>query len=314
MENQTFSEFFLFGFSDLSFQMYLFLVFLFLYILTLTWNLLILLLILMDLHLHTPMYFFLGNLALLDICCSSVTAPRMLFDLHNQKRMISRSDCITQVFFFTFLVISEFLLLAVMSCDRYVAICRPLHYMQIMHWKVCVQLASGVWALGVVYSLVHTLCTLRLTFCGSNTIHNFLCDLPQLLQLSCTDTFINIILIFILGVLTAVACLVITFFPYMRIFATVLKIRIQSMRHKAFSTCTSHLTVVFIFYSAISFNYFRPKTYHFAEDRLASIFYTIIIPFFNPLIYSLRNQELRAALRRALRNMNLISHLFQVTT
>ncbi|KAM4608092.1 olfactory receptor 5V1-like [Discoglossus pictus] len=247
------------------------------------------------------MYFFLGNLACLDICCSSVTAPRLLFDLHDQKRMISRLDCITQVYFFTFLATSEIFLLAVMSCDRYIAICPPLHYMQIMHWKVCVQLASGVWAFGVVSSLVHTLCTLRLAFCGSNTIHNFLCDLPQLLQLSCTDIFMNIVVKFLLGGLTVIVCLVMTIVPYISIFSTVLKIQVQNTRHKAFSTCASHLTVVFIFYSAITFNYFRPNpTYHFTEDRLASIFYAIITSFLNPLIYSLRNKELREALSRAL--------------
>ncbi|KAM4632094.1 olfactory receptor 1G1-like [Discoglossus pictus] len=313
MGNQTdFSEFALSGFSDLlSLQTYLFLLFLFIYLMTLTWNLLIIVLILTDLHLHTPMYFFLGNLAFLDMGFSSVTSPQMLCDLYTQQWRISRTACITQVFFFLFFVSCEVFLLAVMSCDRYVAICRPLHYLLIMHWRICGKIASGVWGLGVIYSLVHTLCTLRLNFCGSDLIQSFFCDLPQLFKLSCTDTFINILVIFLLGGLTAFACLVTTFVPYMKIYNTVVSIQTKSSRLKAFSTCTSYLTVVFIFYGTLVFNYFRPNTsYHFAEDRVVSVIYTLMTPLLNPLIYSLRNQEIQAALRRELHKMTFISQLF----
>ncbi|KAM4651158.1 olfactory receptor 5AR1-like [Discoglossus pictus] len=316
MKNQTeWSEFLLSGFSDHpDFQLHIFLFFLLIYMMTLIGNILILLLILSDVHLQTPMYFFLGNLACLDVCCSSVTAPKMLTDLHTQRWRISRSACITQILFFISFISSEAILLAVMSCDRYFAICRPLHYMQLMHWKTCVQLASGVWALGMVYSLVHTLCTLRLSFCDSNTIHSFFCDLPQLLQLSCSDTLINILVIFLMGSFLAISTSAITFGPYISIFTTMLKIQAKSSRLKAFSTCTSHITVVFIFYGTLLFNYFRPNTnYHYAGDKLVSVCYTVMIPILNPMIYSLRNQDLRAALRRALHKINMDTRIIHNT-
>ncbi|KAM4628505.1 olfactory receptor 1C1-like [Discoglossus pictus] len=243
----------------------LFLLFLLIYLMTLTWNLLILVLILTDLHLHTPMYFFLGNLACLDICLSSVTAPRIIYDLHTQSLRISKTACICQIFFFLFFMASEVLLLAIMSCDRYVAICRPLHYMQIMQWKVCTNMAFGVWIIGIAYSMVYALCTLRLNFCGSNVIHSFFCDLPQLMKISCSDISINNMLLFLLGGFYAFTCFVITFFPYVNIFSTVLRIRVKNKRLKAFSTCASHLTVVFILYGTSVFNYFGPST-HIQED------------------------------------------------
>ncbi|XP_053550099.1 olfactory receptor 1G1-like [Bombina bombina] len=316
MQNQTILfEYILYGFSDLpSFQLPLFLTFLLIYLMTLAWNLLIILLTITDVHLHTPMYFFLGNLACLDMCCSSVIAPRMLLDLYLQERRISKSLCISQVFFFIFFAIIEVFLLATMSCDRYVAICHPLHYMHIMHWKLCVQLALGIWALGLIYALVHTLCILRLTFCGSVTIHSFFCDLPQLFQLSCNDTFVNVLLIFILGIVLGLGSLVVAFVPYITIFSTVLKIPAKNTKCKAFSTCTSHLSVVLIFYGTLIFNYFRPNTsFNFSEDRLISVCYTLMTPLFNPLIYSLRNQELRSALQRALHNINIIADFIHTT-
>ncbi|XP_018428857.1 PREDICTED: olfactory receptor 5B12-like [Nanorana parkeri] len=298
MGNQTIlNELFLSGLSDIpALQLPLFLFFLLIYLLTLIWNLLIISLIVSDSHLHTPMYFFLGNLASLDLFCSSVTVPRMLFDLLTQRRKITKTACITQVFFFLFFAISEVFLLAVMSYDRYTAICRPLHYIQIMSWKVCVQLASIVWGLGSSYSLVQTLCALHLTFCESAIIESFFCDLPPLLQISCSDIYINILLIFVLGGFLGVGSLTLTIFPYVSIFKTVLKIQVKGKRSKVFLTCSSHLTVVFIFYCSTVFNYFRPKTYnHFAADKVVSVFYTVIVPLLNPLIYSLRNKDLRTA-------------------
>ncbi|XP_018428851.1 PREDICTED: olfactory receptor 146-like [Nanorana parkeri] len=301
MTNQTiFNFFFLSGLSDIpALQLPLFLFFLLIYLLTLIWNLLIISLIVSDSHLHTPMYFFLGNLAGLDLCCSSVTAPQMLFDLLTQRRKITIAACISQVFFFIFFASSEIFLLAVMSYDRYNAICQPLHYTQIMSWKVCVRLASIVWGLGSSYSLVHTLYALKLTFCESHLIESFFCDLPQLFQISCSDIFINILLIFVLGGSIAVASLTLTIFPYVSIFKTVLKIQVRGNRSKVFSTCSSHLTVVFIFYFSVFFNYLRPGTNnHYAADKVVSVFYTVIVPLLNPLIYSLRNQDFRAAFQR----------------
>ncbi|KAG8433644.1 hypothetical protein GDO86_017831 [Hymenochirus boettgeri] len=203
MENQTILYMLvLSGLSDLpSLQLPLFLVFLLVYLMTLTGNLLIFLLICTDSHLQTPMYFFLGTLACLDMGYSSVTIPRMLFDFHTQKRLISIQACITQIYFIMLFVSSEIFLLAVMSYDRYVAICRPLHYTQIMHWKTCILLVLGVLSFSVGYSLVPVLLLLRLSFCRLNPLQSFFCDFPQLLLVSCSDTFINELLILILAIL-----------------------------------------------------------------------------------------------------------------
>ncbi|KAE8578458.1 hypothetical protein XENTR_v10023565 [Xenopus tropicalis] len=308
MENQTTVYMLLLvGLSDLpSLQLPLFLVFLLIYLITLTGNLLILLLIFTDSHLHTPMYFFLGTLACLDMSYSSVTVPRMLFDLLRERRIISLPACITQFYFFLFFALSEMALLAVMSYDRYNAICHPLHYMQIMSWKVCVQLILIVFVFSAVCSLVHTLFLAKLTFCRSEALQNFFCDLPQLLQISCSDTFINVLLIFVLGIIFGLGILTVTFFPYIVILTTILKISSKTTRSKAFSTCSSHLTVVSIFYTTICFNYFRSNTNdHFAEDKVSSVFYTILTPFLNPLIYSLRNQELKISLRKTLQTLQI---------
>ncbi|XP_031749682.1 olfactory receptor 186-like [Xenopus tropicalis] len=205
MENQTTVYMLvLTGLSDLpSLQLPLFLVFLLIYLITLTGNLLILLLIFTDSHLHTPMYFFLGTLACLDMSCSSVTVPRMLYDLLRERRIISVPACITQFYFFLFFAISEMSVLAVMSYDRYIAICRPLHYMQIMSWNICVKLVSIILVFGAGYSLLHVVFLTKLTFCNPNDLQSFFCDLPQLLQVSCSDTFINVLLILLLGILLA---------------------------------------------------------------------------------------------------------------
>ncbi|KAE8578596.1 hypothetical protein XENTR_v10023667 [Xenopus tropicalis] len=306
MENQsTLYTLVLAGLSDLpSLQLPLFLVFLLIYLITLTGNLLILLLIFTDSHLHTPMYFFLGTLACLDMSYSSVTVPRMLFDLLRERRIISVPACLTQIYFFTFFIASDISVLAVMSYDRYIAICRPLHYMQIMSWNVCVQFVSGVLSCSAIYSLVHTLFLTKLTFCHSNVLQSFFCDLPQLLEASCSDTFINVLLIFLLGILFGVGILVLTFYPYIPIITTVLKMSSTHTRAKAFSTCSSHLTVVSIFYTTIFFNYFRSNANdHLVEDKVASVFFAILTPSLNPVIYSLRNQELKLSLRRTLQRL-----------
>ncbi|XP_041432248.1 olfactory receptor 187-like [Xenopus laevis] len=226
MKNQT-TVYILFlnGLSDLpSLQLPLFLVFLLIYLMTLSGNLIIFFLIIIDSHLHTPMYLFLGTLAYLDMSYSSVTVPRMLFDLLTHKRVISVSACRTQIYFFIFFITSEVSLLAVMSCDRYIAICRPLHYMQIMSWKVCVWLLSLISFFGTVNALLHTVFLSKITFCRSNALQNFFCDLPQFLQISCSDTFINVLLIFLSATLFGVGPLGVTLYPYFPIISTVLKI------------------------------------------------------------------------------------------
>ncbi|OCT64641.1 hypothetical protein XELAEV_18045740mg [Xenopus laevis] len=303
MENQTIVYILILsGLSDLpSLQLPLFLVFLMIYFITLSVNFLIILVIFTDSHLHTPMYFFLGTLACLDMGYSSAIVPRMLFDLLTGRRLISVQACITQFYFFVFFIASEVIVLAVMSIDRYIAICRPLHYTQIMNWKVCVQLVSITLAFGAVYSLLHTLFLSKLTFCSSNTLQSFFCDLPQLFHISCSDTSINILLIIVSGIFYGVVILGVTFYPYITILRTVLKIPSKNMRSKAFSTCSSHLTVVFLFYITAIFNYLYPNTnYNFIEEKVASVFYSTLSPFLNPLIYSLRNQEFKTSLRKTL--------------
>ncbi|KAG8433563.1 hypothetical protein GDO86_017752 [Hymenochirus boettgeri] len=300
MENQTVNVLVLSELSDNpSLQFLMFLVFLLVYLMTLTGNLLIVLLICTDSHLQTPMYFFLGTLACLDMSCSSVTIPRMLFDLYTRQKIISMQDCITQIYFFLFLAMSEVVLLAVMSYDRYVAICRPLHYLQIMHWKACVLLVSGVFGFGIVYALVHTLFLLKLTFCSSNTLQSFFCDFPQFIKVSCSDTFINKLLIIFFGLLPGIVFLTLTLYPYIIILNTVMKIPSKHMRSKAFSTCSSHLTVVIIFYGTVFFNYLDTNSKdHFKEGSIVfSVFYAVLAPLFNPLIYSLRNKELKTSLQ-----------------
>ncbi|XP_040264017.1 olfactory receptor 1468-like [Bufo bufo] len=279
----------------------LFIVFLLIYLMTFLTNFIIILLVLTCAHLHTPMYFFLGNLAFLDMSYSSVTAPRMLFADITQHWSMSLSDCITQMFFVIYFGSSEVYLLTSMSYDRYVAICRPLHYSQIMSWGTCTQMMSLVWSSGLLMPTISTLCLRRLTFCGPNIIHNFFCDLPHLLQISCTDTFINFLVLIVVGGLLSFIAFVATFYPYVRIFSTVFKICTSDGRHKAFSTCTSHLTVVFIFYASITFIYLVPNSSNFsALNQVATVIYTLITPLLNPLIYSLRNKDLKVALRRAL--------------
>ncbi|KAG8433600.1 hypothetical protein GDO86_017788 [Hymenochirus boettgeri] len=254
--------------SDLpSLQLPLYLVFLLVYLMTLTGNLLIVLLICTESHLQTPMYFFLGSLACLDMGYSSVTIPRMLFDFHTQKKLISIQACITQIYLIMFFTVSELVLLAVMSYDRYVAMCHPLHYTQIMHWKTGIRSVDGY----------------------STPLQSFFCDLPQFLMVSCSDTFINVLLFLILAILLAGTIFALTFCPYIIILNTIMKMQSKAMRYKAFSTYSSHLTVVFIFYGASLFSYFHPNTKdRSAVDKVVSVFYTVLTPIGNPLIYSLK--------------------------
>ncbi|XP_071984428.1 olfactory receptor 1J2-like [Engystomops pustulosus] len=279
----------------------LFIFFLLIYLMTVFPNFLILLLVVTCAHLHTPMYFFLGNLAFLDMSFSSVTAPKMLHDLITQHWSMSLSECIVQMFFVLYFTGSEAFLLASMSYDRYVAICRPLHYSQLMSWEMCIQIMSLVWSTAFLASIIYTLCLRRLTFCGANFIHNFFCDLPHLLQISCTDISINVLVVTGVGAVLSIIAITTTFYPYVRIFRTVLRIRTSDGKSKAFSTCTSHLTVVLIYYASVIFIYLIPSANNFLTlNRVVSVIYTLITPLLNPLIYSLRSKDLKAALQRAL--------------
>ncbi|XP_040217051.1 olfactory receptor 2A12-like [Rana temporaria] len=289
----------------------LFVFFLPIYLLTLITNLLIFFLILTDYHLHNPMYFFLANLAFLDMSYPSVTAPRMLFDLVTKGRSISIAACITQVFFYLFFVQSEIVLLSAMSYDRYIAICHPLRYKLIMSWRVCACMASLVWVAACSASLVHTLFLLRLSFCRTSSIHNFFCDLPHLYQITCTDTFINMVVVFLLGASVGLGIVLMTFIPYVYILRTILRIHSKTGKRKAFSTCTSHLTVVSIFYGSILFIYFVPTSSDMVNlNKLFTVMSSLINPLLNPLIYSLRNKDLREALMRSYYHLKLIQASF----
>ncbi|XP_040214598.1 olfactory receptor 1G1-like [Rana temporaria] len=285
----------------------LFVSFLLIYLMTLITNLLIFFLVLTDYNLHNPMYFFLANLALLDMSYSSVTAPRMLFDLVTKSRSISIPACISQVYFYLSFADSEMFLLSAMSYDRYIAICHPLHYKLIMSWRVCARMASLVWVVGYSHPLVHTLFLLRLSFCRITSIHNFFCDLPHLYQITCTDPFINMVAIFLLGVSVGLGVFLLTFLPYVYIFRTILRIHSKTGKRKAFSTCTSHLTVVFIFYGSFIFLYLVPNSRDMVNlNKLFSVISALINPLLNPLIYSLRNKDLMEALLRSYYHLKLI--------
>ncbi|XP_071984400.1 olfactory receptor 1E1-like [Engystomops pustulosus] len=275
--------------------------FLLIYLMTVFPNFLIILLVVTCAHLHTPMYFLLGNLAFLDMSYSSVTAPRLLSHLSTHHWSISLSECIGQMFFLMYFATSEIFLLSSMSYDRYVAICRPLHYSQVMSWETCTKIISLVWSFALLNPIIFTLCLSRLTFCGPNLIQNFFCDLPHLFQISCTDPTINVQILIIVGGAVGIVAFVATFYPYVRIFRAVLRIGTSDGKSKAFSTCTSHLTVVTLYYASVTFIYFVPDTSNLLTlNRVVTVIYTLITPLLNPLIYSLRSKDLKAALQRAL--------------
>ncbi|XP_063105361.1 olfactory receptor 5G9-like [Cavia porcellus] len=287
-------------------QVSLFLLFLLFYLITTTGNLGMIILIHADSRLHTPMYFFLSHLSFVDICFSSVVSPKMLRDFFAKRKAISFLGCALQQWFFGFFVAIECLLLASMAYDRYVAICSPLLYSISMSQRLCVQLVLGPYAAGFLNTMTHTIAAFRLPFCGSNIINHFYCDMPPLLSLVCADTRINALLVFIVaGAILAVSSLTIVT-SYSFILAAILRIRSASGRRKAFSTCSSHLTAVSIFYGTLFFIYVRPSAISSLDlNKVVSVFYTTVIPMLNPLIYSLRNKEVHAALDRTISKSKL---------
>uniref|UniRef100_A0A8C3IUV7 Olfactory receptor n=1 Tax=Chrysemys picta bellii TaxID=8478 RepID=A0A8C3IUV7_CHRPI len=297
------TEFILSGLTDRpELQVPLFVVFLLIYGITLVGNGGIILLIMTDPRLHTPMYFFLSNLSFCDLCFSSMISPKFLLNFLAERKSISYIACAVQLYLSIVFTDVECLLLAVMAYDRYVAICNPLLYRVTMSRQLCNQLVAGVYAVGVVDSMIHTWLTFRLSFCNSNIINHFTCDVPPLLAISCSDTRINEIVMFAFMCCTGVSSLVTVLLSYVYITSTILQIR--SGRHKAFSTCSFHLTVVVLFYGTQFFIYLCPtSSYSTERDRVASVFYTLVIPMLNPLIYSLRNKEVKDALRRAMNKL-----------
>ncbi|XP_037744672.1 olfactory receptor 1044-like [Chelonia mydas] len=295
--HSTVTEFLFSGLTDLlELQVPLFVLFLEIYIVTLVGNLGMIVLIKIDSPLHTPMYFFLGNLSFRDLCYSSIISPRMLLNFLAESKRISYNACAVQMYLFGTFSHVDCLLLAVMAYDRYVAICNPLLYTVTMSRWLCHQLVAGVYAVVLLDSMVYTVFTFRLSFCSSNAINHFFCDIPPILSLSCSDTHVNEIVMFALIGCVVVSSIVIILLSYAYIIITILRIRSAEGRRKAFSTCTSHLTAVAMFHGSLLFMYFRPSTsYSLDTDKIASVFYTVVIPMLNPLIYSLRNKEVKDA-------------------
>ncbi|XP_048340493.1 olfactory receptor 1019-like [Sphaerodactylus townsendi] len=310
-ENQTvITEFIFVGLTqDPVLQRILFMIFLIIYIISLMGNLSLIILISASSQLHTPMYFFLSNLSFLDICYSSVVAPQTLVNSIADKKSISLARCATQLYFFIALGTTECCLLAVMAYDRYVAICSPLLYPVLMSPKVCIPLVIGSYTLGIFHSLVHTTFTFKLSFCGSNKINHFYCDITPLLSISCSDTYVSEVLLFsLVGGIEIITILAVVI-SYTYILATILRIHSVQGRQKAFSTCVSHFTGVTIYHGTILFMYLRPtSSYSLDSDKILAVFYTMAIPLLNPLIYSLRNKDVKEALNYFLKK-NLSVHI-----
>ncbi|XP_053149147.1 olfactory receptor 13H1-like [Hemicordylus capensis] len=278
-------------------RMVLFVVFLFLYLIIIIGNSLIILLIVVDSHLHTPMYFFLGNLSLLDICYTSTTIPQMLTHSFAEKPTISSARCFAQMCICLFLGIAECILLAVMAYDRFVAICSPLHYTLTMNKQMCCWLAASSWLLASLLALVPSF-TMKIQLCGHNVINHFVCEVQAIVKLACSDISANVGL----GVGSSIFTLLVPFafilVTYFRICLAVLKIRSAQGWSKALSTCGSHLTVVGIFYGTAMAMYLKPPDRSSDQDKFVAVFYAVITPMLNPLVYSLRNKDVKGALWR----------------
>nr|XP_026237892.1 olfactory receptor 10AG1-like [Urocitellus parryii] len=294
--------FVLLGFSDIpTLHWFLFGTFLVIYLIILLGNGIIILITRVEPTLKTPMYFFISNFSFLEICYVSVTLPRMLIDLWTQKGNISFFACATQMCFFLILGATECFLLAVMAYDRYVAICNPLHYPLVMSHKVCIWLVVGSWVIGIPVQVGQTCQIFSLPFCDSNQIHHFFCDIPPMLKLACGDIFVNEMVVYVFAVLFVTVPFMLILGSYSRIISTILKLPSNTGRAKAFSTCSSHLIVVFLFYGSASITYLNSKSNPYeGTDKLLSLFYTILTPMFNPVIYSLRNKDVTEALRKFL--------------
>ncbi|XP_005577826.3 olfactory receptor 5A1 [Macaca fascicularis] len=297
------------GFTDHpELQALLFVTFLGIYLTTLAWNLALIFLIRGDTHLHTPMYFFLSNLSFIDICYSSAVAPKMLTDFFWEQKTISFVGCAAQFFFFVGMGLSECLLLTAMAYDRYAAISRPLLYPTIMTQGLCTRMVAGAYVGGFLSSLIQASSVFRLHFCGPNIINHFFCDLPPVLALSCSDTFLSQVVNFLVVVTVGGTSFLQLLISYGYIVSAVLKIPSAEGRWKAFNTCASHLMVVTLLFGTALFMYLRPSsTYSLGRDKVVSVFYSLVIPMLNPLIYSLRNKEIKDALWKVLERKKVFS-------
>ncbi|XP_062053992.1 olfactory receptor 4B1-like [Lepus europaeus] len=283
-------------FQDPEVQRACFVVFLPVYLATVVGNGLIVLTVSVSKNLRSPMYFFLGYLSLVEISYSSIIVPKFLTDLLTKIKTISLQGCLAQIFFFHFFGVTEILLLTVMAYDRYVAICRPLYYTVIMSRPVCHLLVSGSWLGGIIHSMVQILVAVQLPFCGPNVIDHYFCDLHPLFKIACTDTFVEGAIILVNSGLFSVFSFLFLLSSYVVILFNLRKHSAEG-RRKALSTCASHITVVVLFFGPAIFLYMRPSS-SFTEDKLVAVFYTVITPMLNPIIYTLRNAEVKTAVRR----------------
>ncbi|XP_072473001.1 olfactory receptor 8G1-like [Notamacropus eugenii] len=251
-------------------------------------------------HLHTPMYYFLSFLSFIDLCHSTVITPKMLVNFVSEKNIISYPECMAQLYFFTIFIIAECHMLAVMAYDRYVAICSPLLYKVIMSDQLCSRLVGGVGAVAVVVSTVHTGFMFRVYFCKDNIVNNFFCDVLPLLKLSCSNIYINEILLVTFTSIDVFVPTLIILTSYIFILISILRIQSTAGRSKAFSTCSSHMMAVSLFFGSTAFMYMQPSTNSMDQGKVSSVFYSIVIPMLNPLIYSLRNKDVKIALKKIL--------------
>ncbi|XP_008825802.1 olfactory receptor 1052-like [Nannospalax galili] len=301
--NQTgVKEFILVGLTENpTLQVPLFLLFSLIYLITLLGNWGMIALIWLNSQLHTPMYFFLSNLSFCDICYSTVFAPKMLVNFLSEHKSSVFFACVLQSFFFAVYITTEGILLSMMAYDRYVAIANPLLYTVTMTQRLCMQMVLASYLGGLINSLTHTIGLVRLDFCGPNVVNHYFCDIPPLLKLSCSDARTNEMLLLIFSGVFAVFTFIIIMISYIQIFIAIQRIRSAEGRHKAFSTCASHLTAVTLFYGSVTFSYIQPSSqYSLEQEKVSAVFYTLIIPMLNPLIYSLRNKDVQEAVKRSI--------------
>ncbi|XP_045382054.1 olfactory receptor 1D2 [Lemur catta] len=295
------SEFLLLGISDRPEQQrILFWMVLCMYLVTVVGNVLIVLAISSDSCLHTPMYFFLANLSFTDLFFVTNTIPKMLVNLQSQNKAISYAGCLTQLYFLVSLVTLDNLILAVMAYDRYVAICRPLHYVTAMSPKLCIWLLTFCWVLSILYGLICTLLMTRVTFCGSRKIHYIFCQMYVLLRLACSNIQVNHTVLMAMGCFIFLTPLGFMIMSYVRIIRAILQIPSATGKYKAFSTCASHLAVVSLFYGTLCMVYLQPLHTYSMKDSVATVMYAVVTPMMNPFIYSLRNKDMHGALGRLL--------------
>ncbi|XP_046319879.1 olfactory receptor 5L1-like [Marmota monax] len=303
----TMTEFILLGLSDVpDLRVLLPLMFLLIYGVTVLANLGMIALIQLSSRLDTPMYFFLSHLSFVDFCYSTTIVPKMLANVFSKDKAISFLGCFVQLYFFCTCVVTEVFLLAVMAYDRFLAICNPLLYMVTMSQKLRMGLVSSCYLCGMVCSLIHLCLALEIPSYTSNVVDHFFCDLPPILSLACSDVSVNELMVLIVPTGNEVITITIILTSYLFILITILKMRSAEGRHKAFSTCASHLTVLVVFHGTILFIYCQPSLGHSRDaDKVATVFYTVVIPMLNPLIYSLRNKDVKEALRK-MKKLNLV--------